>query len=114
MALASMYYDVLNQIVIDADIYPSNTTERNAVQQHLLQAQPNDLIVFDRGYLAFWLYSLLQQQTLTFCMRAKTKLDLPVQQFLRSRKKQAIINISPTRQDKPCCNATNDSYRPKP
>ena len=104
MALASMYYDVLNQIVIDADIYPSNAPERNAVQQHLISAQPNDLILFDRGYPAFWLYSLLQQRKLAFCMRAKTKLDLSIRKFLRSRKKQAIIEVAPTNQAILQCN----------
>ena len=98
MALTSIYYDVLNQIVIDAGIFPSDMHERHCVQQHLLQARPNDLILLDRGYPAFWLYTLLEQQKLAFCMRARTRLDLNIKTFLRSRKKQTIIEISPTRQ----------------
>ena len=98
MALTSIYYDVLNQIVIDAGIFPSDMHERHCVQQHLLQARPNDLILLDRGYPAFWLYTLLEQQQLAFCMRAKTRLDLNIKTFLRSRKKQAVIEILPTQQ----------------
>lgn len=96
MALASVYYDVLNQIILDADLFPAHTSERNCVQQHLLQAQANDLILFDRGYPGFSLYALLEQQKLAFCMRAKTKLDIPVRDFLRSRKKQTTVTFSPS------------------
>ena len=95
MALASMYYDVLNQVVIDAGIYPTNTSERDCAQKHLQYAQPSDLVLFDRGYPAFWLFSLLEQQNLAYCMRAKTKLDLVIKKFVRSRKSQAIIELSP-------------------
>ena len=98
MALTSIDYDVLNQIVIDAGIFPSGMHERHCVQQHRLQARPNDLILLDRGYPAFWPNTLLQQHKLAFCMRARTRLDLNIKTFLRSRKKQTIIEILPTRQ----------------
>jgi hypothetical protein len=97
MALASMYYDVLNQMVIDAGLYPTNASERECVQQHLQQSQSNDMVLCDRGYPAFWLYALLEQHKLAFCMRAKTKLDLTIKKFLRSRKSQAIIDLTPNK-----------------
>jgi Transposase DDE domain len=95
MAMLSMYYDVLNQIILDADLFPSHTAERQCVQQHLLHAQANDLILFDRGYPGFSLYARLEQQKVAFCMRAKTQLDVSVRNFLRSRKKQAMVTFSP-------------------
>ena len=87
MALTSIYYDVLNQIVIDAGIFPSDRHERHCVQQHLLQARPNDLILLDRGYPAFWFYRLLEQHKLAFCMRAKTRLDLNIKNVFAQPKK---------------------------
>lgn len=95
MALASLYYDVLNQLVIDAGIYPSNTPERSCVQHHLEQAQKNDLVLLDRGYPTFWLYTLFAEKQLSFCMRAKTKLDIPIREFLRSGKAQTEIEFTP-------------------
>ena len=58
MALASLYDDVLNQMVIDAQLCPSYTSERACIAAHLEQARAGDLILFERGYPAFWLYAL--------------------------------------------------------
>jgi hypothetical protein len=95
MALASLYDDVLNQRVIDAGLYPTNTPERECAQRHLQQAKTHDLVLLDRGYPAFWLYTLLEQHNLHYCMRAKTRLDENIKRFMRSRKSQAIIELSP-------------------
>ena len=97
MALASVYYDVLNQIVIDAQLAPIHTSERDCATQHLQQAKSNDLVLFDRGYPAFWLYQHLQQQGQSFCMRVKSNLDKVNRQFLKSRKSQMLIDIEPTK-----------------
>jgi hypothetical protein len=67
---------VLNEIVINAGLHPTNVSEREGVQQHLQQSQSNDLVLCDCGYPAFRLYALLEQHERTVCMRAKTKLDL--------------------------------------
>lgn len=98
MAKASLYYDVLNQLILDAGLFPTHTMDRDCVGQHLDHAQKNDLILFDRGYPAFWLYALLQQKQLAFCMRAKTRQDIFVRTFLRSRKQQAVIELAPNRE----------------
>lgn len=103
MALASLYYDVLNQVVIDAQLCPSDTAERTCVAAHLEQARVGDLVLFDRGYPAFWLYALLASKQLAFCMRAKTKLDLNIKAFLQGGKKQAIVTFSPNRHAQCSC-----------
>lgn len=103
MALASLYYDVLNQIVIDAQLSPSDTAERACVVKHLEQAHTGDLVLFDRGYPAFWLYALLASKQLAFCMRAKTKLDLNIKSFLQEGRKQAIVTFSPNRLAQSSC-----------
>ncbi len=97
MALASLYYDVLNQMVIDAQLCPSDTSERACIAAHLEQARAGDLILFDRGYPAFWLYALLASKQRAFCMRAKTKLDSNIKAFLHSGQTQAVVTFSPNR-----------------
>lgn len=97
MALASVYYDVLNQVVIDAQLAPIHSSERDCAAQHLKQAKGNDLVLFDRGYPAFWLYQHLQEQDQSFCMRVKSNLDKVNRKFLKSRKSQMFIDIEPTK-----------------
>ena len=53
LALASVYYDVLNHISIDSSINHTNASERECAALHLQHALPNDLSLLDRGYNAF-------------------------------------------------------------
>ena len=103
MALASLYYDVLNQIVIDAQLCPSDTSERDCIAAHLQQSCTEDLILLDRGYPAFWLYALLTSKQRAFCMRAKTKLDLNIKAFVHSGQRQAVVTFSPNRLAEEAC-----------
>lgn len=103
MALASVYYDVLNQIVIDARLGPIHSAERELAHEHLVHAAPNDLVLFDRGYPSFWLYASLQQRTQAFCMRVKSKGEHHYQKFLRSRKSQTTIELMPSAHSQQKC-----------
>jgi len=69
MALLSALYDVLNRRWLDASLHPYASSERDAVAGHLEQTQVDDLLLYDRGYPAFWLYALHQAQGRAFCMR---------------------------------------------
>lgn len=71
LALASVYYDVLNHISIDSSINPTTASERECAVSHLQYAHPGDLSILDRGYNAFWLYAFYGVNNLPFCMRAK-------------------------------------------
>lgn len=93
MALASVYYDVLNQIVIDASINPSKSSERECAYRHLEYAEQGDLVLFDRGYPAFWLYAALEKKKLFFCMRVKSNLEHIFRDFANSGQSQAIVEI---------------------
>jgi len=97
MAMASVFYDVLNHQVIDSSINPNLTSERNCAAKHLAWAGESDLILYDRGYPAFWFFSHHIKNKLTFCMRVKTRQDLPIKAFLDSGKKEAIITLEPNR-----------------
>ena len=77
-------------------IEKAHTSERECALQHLPFTEANDLVLYDRGYPAFWLYSALLQRAQPFCMRLKTKLDLTIRHFVNSRKKQAVVEFIPT------------------
>jgi len=97
MAMVSAYYDVLNRVVIDASLNPAGTSERDCAANHLEHAQTDDLVLYDRGYVAFWLYALHRERCIAFCMRAKTHQDLAVQRFIKSGVKQAVVTMRPNK-----------------
>ncbi len=88
MGMASVFYDVLNHIVIDSSINPNNTSERKCAEAHLQYAGKKDLIIYDRDYAAFWLYALHIKHHHRFCVREKTNQNLLVKSFIKSKKKR--------------------------
>ena len=50
MAMASVFYDVLNKIVMDSGIHPRLTSEKQCAEDHLQFSDKNDLVLFDRGF----------------------------------------------------------------
>lgn len=95
LALASVYYDVLNHISIDFSINHTRASERECAASHLDYAQKNDLSILDRGYNAFWLYALYVAKNQPFCMRAKINRGLLYKQFAKSGKAQQVITLEP-------------------
>ena len=97
MGMASVFYDVLNHIAIDSSVNPNHTSERDCAAEHLAHAGENDLILYDRGYTAFWLYAYHIKHHHAFCMRAKTHRDSLIKAFINSGKKQAIVTFEPNK-----------------
>jgi len=97
MGMASVFYDVLNHIVIDSCVKPNNTSEKKCAAEHLNYADKNDLIIYDRGYTAFWLYALHIKHNHAFCVREKTNQSLVVKAFIKSNKKEAIVTLKPNK-----------------
>jgi len=112
MGMASVFYDVLNQVVIDSAIHPRKTSERECAEDHVQFSHENDLVLFDRGYVAFWLYTYLLEHNINFCMRAKTHQDLQVKDFVKSGKKEAIITLHPSHSSIQTCLKKGLSIKP--
>jgi len=112
MGMASVFYDVLNKIVIDSGIHPRTTSERQCAEDHLAFSQENDLVLFDRGYVAFWLYARLLKQNIKFCMRAKTHQDLLIKDFVRSGKREAVVTFHPNKPSIKTCEEKGLSTKP--
>ena len=112
LALASVYYDVLNHISIDSSLNHTNASERECAASHLNYAKPNDLSVLDRGYNAFWLYALYGAKNLFFCMRAKINSGLLYKQFAESGKAQTVITLEPNKRSVEQCQEKGLPTRP--
>ena len=103
LALASVYYDVLNHISIDSSINHTKASERECAASHLNHAHPDDLSILDRGYNAFWLYALYVTKNQPFCMRAKINRGLLFKQFAESGKAQTVITLEPNKRSVEQC-----------
>lgn len=112
MGMASVFYDLLNHIVIDACLEPVNTSEQACAAEHIKYAGNNDLVIYDRGYNAFWLQSLHIQHNIKFCVRAKTNQNLLVKSFIASGKKEEIVEFKPNKPSLKSCQEKGISTSP--
>ncbi len=100
MALASMLYDVLNQISIDAQLAPfkspgaKKSSEQALLQKHMHRLNPGDLLLLDRAYPSLALFFQLKAQSVDFCVRMKGSWWKEVRKFRESCEKEIIVNFS--------------------
>lgn len=75
-SLSSALYDVINEIVIDAQLGPYDASERIFAREHIeyLSSIENDkeLIIFDRGYPSFELVDVIEKNNFKYLMRCNT------------------------------------------
>jgi hypothetical protein len=93
MAKLSFLYDTYMDMPIDVQLDHKNTSERDLAVKHLAQTEDNDLILYDRGYYAYWFVLLHFSQGREFCFRLKSNANTQVKEFIKSGKKQAVISL---------------------
>lgn len=89
----SQLYDVKNNITLDLQVSNYAIGERDIALKHLNKAQQGDLIVYDRGYPAVWLYQHHQNRQIDFCMRIVHSSNI-VKAFLQSEKYSDVVDFS--------------------
>lgn len=112
MGLASVYYDVLNKLVIDAKLVKTRESERSCAAKHLAASSETDLVLYDRGYNAFWMYALHLARKRSFCMRARVSRDNLAREFVKSGKAQVLVTYTPNRQSRLQCEEIGLSNAP--
>jgi hypothetical protein len=94
MAKLSQLFDVLNKVTIDAVIAPKNIGERQlAAENHFLKLMPNDLLLLDRGYPAWWLFRLVLSRQANFCARISCTKWKAVRKFFNSGMAEKVIDL---------------------
>ena len=105
MAIASMLYDVLNQISIDAQLAPFKSTgakkssEQSLLQKHMQKLIAGDLLLLDRGYPSLALFFQLKALSVEFCVRMKGSWWTAVREFRQSEKKETIVSFDLPKKD---------------
>ena len=95
-ARISQMFDVLNRVTVDALIKPKKDGERELASFHFLKLMPNDLILLDRGYPAFWLFKLIMSMDANFCARVSCTKWKVIRKFYRSGQQERIVKLYPT------------------
>jgi hypothetical protein len=96
-ALLSQCYNVHSGLTLDAIVSPCRGNERVLAAEHLKKTNPNDILIYDRGYSAFLLYAQHNQHQRYFVMRLKTQRpQCEVSQFLKEASHDKEILLSPT------------------
>ena len=87
-AQGSALYDILNNIVVDAQIEPMTTDERTLARKHIRNLvklesyeEWRELILFDRGYSSFALIKELMKAKIHFVMRVRNKFSIEIDEL---------------------------------
>jgi hypothetical protein len=102
-ARASILYDVLNKIILNASINPYKTGEREMAIEHFEALKSLDidltkfLVIFDRGYPSIALMYYLTRNGINYLIRCSTGFIREVTDIYKSNERDVIIKISPKR-----------------
>ncbi|MDH3326683.1 MAG: IS4 family transposase [Gammaproteobacteria bacterium] len=108
-ARLSQLYDVINKISIDIQVSPIKVGERNLASRHLKCANKHDLVLYDRGYPAFWLFALHQHHNVQYCARMPIGFSTTIKAFVESKEKDRVIELSATKKSIKKCQALDVS-----
>lgn len=89
----SQLYDVANKITVDLQVGLHATGERDLAVQHLECAGKGDLVLYDRGYPATWLFILHKLKNIHFCARAPLDFSNLIKEFVQSGKYDDLVTF---------------------
>jgi len=98
-------YDVLNQIMIGAELSQLEIGEGYLAECLLPRAQAGDLVLYDRGFPSFYLLALHASLGVDYCMRSPLRRFKAVTEFLASGASEQWVAIAP------CPKARQDCLR---
>lgn len=93
MSRISFLYDVLNNVVIDAQMGSFDTSEATLCDEHLGFLRKGDLVVFDRYYASHYLFSVLLHKQVHFLFRMRDHSWKCVKDLMGSGLKEQIVDL---------------------
>ena len=95
MARLMQIYDVLNDIIVWADIYPIKQSEQSIMNTKINILPERSITLFDRGYPSFALIYMLihQRNERFFVMRCRKDFNKEVEKFFKSEQKDIITEF---------------------
>jgi hypothetical protein len=94
--LASVLYDVMNKVAIDARLLPGATPEPIAAELHLPGMSTTDLTVFDRNYASYRMLAMMTLHHSQFLVRCSRSSFKPVREMFDGHgPDDQIVTITP-------------------
>ncbi len=90
MARVNLAYDIYNEMIVSANLFPFRTGESDQALTHLDKLSTNDILLMDRGFDGFWLMTLLKGRGMNFVIRMKTGAWRKVKTMIRKGEKDII------------------------
>ena len=113
LARSQVLYDPLNQITLRAELGATDRAEINFLPSLSWNWNANQLLLADRHYDAFWLFSWLRKRKTEFCIRMKTSQRKEIKDFINSRQRQSVITLHPGRSARARCRFHQVSDQPQ-
>lgn len=97
MGRASLLYDVLNNVTLDAQLSTYKTSEKALFKLHLEKITEDDLILADRGYGITQILHWVNEIGAKYCIRFRSDKHKVIAKFVKSGRKSKVIDwkISP-------------------
>ncbi len=89
--------DVLNKITIDTHLSPLSIGEHSLAKRHLEKCRNNDILLFDRGYPGFKLFTDVKNIGANFCARLAVSNWKVAKELVKSQEKEIITEINPSK-----------------
>lgn len=93
MAKISTFFDLLNNICIEGEIAPNKTDEYSMALKHLEKSSKKDLILFDRGFGARWLFYYLFCKNIDYVIRLQQNFGEDIDNFWESNETSRIMEL---------------------
>lgn len=112
LARASVLYDIGHDLVLDARVAAMCVGEHELAIEHLAAAQPGDLVLYDRGYPAFWFFALHRQAHIDWCMRLPRSSFAAAETFWTSDAPETVVTLVPSAEQRRACRDQDVSAEP--
>ncbi|MEY6434085.1 transposase, partial [Thioalkalicoccus limnaeus] len=94
-----------NGLIVAADIEPQRVGERVLAGEYLPATRADDLLLYDRGYPAFWLFAAHAVEQRHFCARLPRTFCADVAAFAAGQARSAVITLTPGEEARRQCQA---------
>jgi hypothetical protein len=103
LARGSVLYDIGHDLVADARVAATCVGEHELAIEHLGVARPGDLLIYDRGYPAFWFFALHLALGIDFCMRLSRSSFALANAFWDGDETSAVVTLTPSAEQRRAC-----------
>jgi hypothetical protein len=112
MAQVLGLYDPLNGYVIDSEIGPFKADERKQLYSLLDRLNPNDLLLLDRGFPSYWIFSAIVSHGINFTCRLPIGKWKVAKELVASGDEERIVVLTADPKNKKTCRTLNIPTNP--